>query len=91
MICNILQARHGWGRHLDTITPEDYKDYRHISFFKSQLFVVGTNSVKVSIALLLMRLATLGKYKKFLWGTISEFLRVDNTRGLKRVLILMSL
>ncbi|KAI5779939.1 hypothetical protein DFH27DRAFT_364236 [Peziza echinospora] len=46
------------------------KQYRHISFFKSQLFVLGVNSIKVSIALLLMRLATLSKYKRFLWGTI---------------------
>ncbi|KAF8461630.1 hypothetical protein BDZ91DRAFT_699494 [Kalaharituber pfeilii] len=70
MICNILQSRHGWGRHVATILPEDFIVYRHISFFRSQLFVLATNSVKVSIALLLMRLATLNKYKKFLWGTI---------------------
>lgn len=70
MICNILQSRNGWGRHLNTITPAHYKEYLHISFFNLQLFVLGTNSVKVSIALLLMRLATLSKYRKFLWGTI---------------------
>lgn len=73
MICNILQSQHGWGRHLTTIAPADFIEYRHISFFKSQLFVIGTNCVKVSIALLLMRVATLNKYKKFLWGTIGMF------------------
>lgn len=70
MICNILQSRNGWGRHLNTITPAHYKEYQHITFFKSQLFVLGVNAVKVSIALLLMRLTTLSRYRNFLWGTI---------------------
>jgi len=81
MTCDVLQSRHGWGRHAITITPAHLKEYLHILFFKSQLFVLGMNCVKVSIALLLMRLATLGKYRKFLWGTIGEFLWVDIIRG----------
>ncbi|KAI5776376.1 phosphatidylserine decarboxylase [Geopyxis carbonaria] len=71
MGCFIGKGYVGMGKHIEVVSPPDLVKFMHITFFQSQSFVLAICFIKVSVAFLLMRLAALTKYKRFLWGIIA--------------------
>ncbi|EOA87874.1 uncharacterized protein SETTUDRAFT_27812 [Exserohilum turcica Et28A] len=73
-ICFILQGFHGFGRHAQTVSPEDMVKFTQIGFFGSIISAIGAlGMLKISIALFLLRLKNnnLWKwYSRCLWGLL---------------------
>ncbi|KAF2002055.1 hypothetical protein P154DRAFT_431759 [Amniculicola lignicola CBS 123094] len=71
--CFVAETHDGLGKHFMVMLMEPVK-YSHFAktlYVHSILVMVGVSTVKVSIALFLMRLGTKkGIYNKFLWGVI---------------------
>jgi hypothetical protein len=74
MICFTLQAYNGLGRHRQTISPDDYLDFRKYNWaYSVSCAVVAFSLLKISIALSLLPLSRARWYAYTLWGLISEF------------------
>jgi hypothetical protein len=72
MICFTLQAYNGLGRHRQTISPDDYLDFRKYNWaYSVSCAVVAFSLLKISIALSLLPLSRARWYAYTLWGLIA--------------------
>ncbi len=70
----IVQCKHGFGRHQNTIPRDSWVKLLEAQFFQSVIeasFAFGF--LKISIALSLLRLSRGNWYNRILWGLIGTF------------------
>ncbi|KAK4151369.1 hypothetical protein C8A00DRAFT_45411 [Chaetomidium leptoderma] len=68
----IIECKHGYGRHMDTLSPSDFLTLLEAQFFQSVIeasFAFGF--LKISIALSLLRLSRGNWYTRILWTLIA--------------------
>ncbi|KAK8004520.1 hypothetical protein PG989_004239 [Apiospora arundinis] len=71
MIILIISGTHGMGRHRDTLSDDDYKMYRMLSWFQSLLVSsLGMSAIKVSVGASLLRLSTNRRFRQLVLGLI---------------------
>lgn len=67
----IIQAKHGLGKHQDTISKEDFMIFSHAGFWQSIISATwALGFLKVSIGFNLLRLSSSKWYSWALWATI---------------------
>jgi hypothetical protein len=71
MITLAVEAPLGLGRHQDTISVGNLKEFKHANFYYTIISaILGLNTVKISISLLLLRFVQHRWYKRCLWSVI---------------------
>ena len=72
LICFVGAMRHGFGKHILAIPPQDIGPLFHWIWWYSILIVVAVSLIKLSIGFFLLRLAQRTQYRRFLYGVISK-------------------
>ncbi|KAK6848804.1 hypothetical protein PG995_012637 [Apiospora arundinis] len=71
MVILIISGTHGMGHHRDTLSDDDYKMYRMLSWFQSLLVSsLGMSAIKVSVGASLLRLSTNRRFRQLVLGLI---------------------
>ena len=71
MAMYIIAAFYGLGRHVDTMSKENYKEYLKMTFIQTIVSTIGALAcLKVSIGLALLRLSHSRRYAQMTWGLI---------------------
>ncbi|GAB7347302.1 hypothetical protein MBLNU459_g3385t1 [Dothideomycetes sp. NU459] len=65
--CFVGEAKNGLGRHYEWTGTGSVTTYRHWTFIHSLVSLLGLTAVKISVSLLLLRIATQRIYRIFLW------------------------
>ncbi|KAK2803587.1 hypothetical protein FQN51_003349 [Onygenales sp. PD_10] len=78
----IGQTSNGLGRHPQYVAQEKYMTQQKFSLAQAVLIVLGLGTVKISIALFLLRVVTYAsrKMRRFLWFMIGEDSSVPNVQ-----------
>ncbi|EKG13089.1 hypothetical protein MPH_09765 [Macrophomina phaseolina MS6] len=73
LVCFVQETEHGLGKHAVVMVTDvhHYTEFSKWLYAHSVIVMVAVSSVKISIALFLMRLAQRTRNVKFLWGMIA--------------------
>lgn len=71
------ESKHGLGRHYETFIDTNMSSLLHWEFVHSLISLFGITAVKISVSLLLLRIATRRYYRIFLWSLISKKIEFD--------------
>lgn len=66
------ESKHGLGRHYEVFVGTNMSSLLHWEFVHSLISLFGIIMVKISVSLLLLRIATKRYYRVFLWSLISK-------------------
>lgn len=73
MITYIIAAYHGLGRHANTISDEDYKEYLRMTFIQAIVSTIGALAfLKLSVGFALLRLNQSRRYTQVIWAMIGR-------------------
>lgn len=71
-ICFVGESKNGLGRHYQVVAKDNQEALLHWEFVHSLVSLFGLTMVKISVSLLLLRIATQRAYRIFLWILIGE-------------------
>lgn len=66
----IAEVRLGAGRHIEYISPEDYKEATHLNYATQPTCLIALTFARLSVCYFLLRFAPSRRYKWFLWFLI---------------------